>query len=111
MASGSGSPQQSESVREEAVALPRRDLPSFPLRELPLQQVPSFEGVSQAYHPDSVTAQQSPFLMGGREANKIRGREAPTPEGRGQSKLSLRDLRPLQSDPRWLTTTTVGTQF
>lgn len=32
------------------------------------------------------------------------------PEGRGQSKLSLRD-RPFQSDPRWLTTTIVGTQF
>ena len=25
---------------------------------------------------------------------KIRGREAPTPEGRGQSKLSLKDLHP-----------------
>ena len=55
------------------MALPWRDLPSFPLRELPLQQVPCFKGVSQAYHPHSVTALQSPSLIGGREANRVRG--------------------------------------
>ena len=56
------------------MALPWRDLPSFPLREPPLQQVPGFEGISQAYHPHSVTALQRPSLIGGRAAHRVRGR-------------------------------------
>lgn len=55
------------------MALPWRDLPSIPLREPPLQQVPSFKGISQAYHPHSVTALQRPSLIGGRAANRVSG--------------------------------------